>query len=150
MAGTYTKLLYHVVFSTKGRRQLLTAAIEEDLYAYVGGVIRNHEGGLLAAGGMPGHIHLLLTLKPRFALSDIIRDIKANFSAWLNEQIRLPYKFGWQDGFAAFTVSQSQVTRVTRYIQGQKRHHKRADFKDELRELLRKHNLEFDERYLWR
>jgi len=93
---------------------------------------------------------LLVLLKPKFALSDIVRDIKAGSSGWLNEKSRSLHKFDWQDGFAAFTVSQSQVARVRNYIRNQKKHHARMDFKAELLALLEKHHVEYDERYLWR
>lgn len=149
MSGTYTNLLYHVVFSTKQRRQLITSAIEDELHKYIGGIVRNLEGDLLEANGIPDHIHLLLKLKPKFAVSDIVRDIKANSSGWLNERSRI-YKFGWQDGYAAFTVSESQVPRVAGYIRNQKNRHKKTDFKTELLELLDKNRIEYDERYLWR
>ena len=150
MAGTYTNLWYHVVFSTKGRRRLITPAIEDELHKYVGGLVRNLEGQLVEANGDLDHRHLLILLKPKFALSDIVRDIKASSSGWPNERTRSLHKFGWQDGFAAFTVSQSQVPRVVAYIRNQKEHHRRVDFKTELVELLRKNKVEYDERYLWR
>jgi putative transposase len=147
MAGTYTNLNFHLVFSTKERRQLITTNIEAELYKYIGGIVRNLDGHLLAANGMPDHIHLLVKLKPKVAISDIVRDIKANSSAWLNEQTKI-YKFGWQDGYAAFTVSQSQIERVKGYIRNQKNRHKRMSFKEELLELLVRNHIEYDERYL--
>jgi putative transposase len=120
MAGTYTNLLYHVVFSTKERRQFITPAIEADLYGYIGGIVRNQKGILLEINGATDHIHLLAKFKPNLAVSDIIRDIKANSSKWLNEEKSRFHKFGWQDGFAAFTVSESQVDRIGGYIRNQK------------------------------
>jgi len=150
VAGTYTNLLYHVVFSTKERRRLITPVIEDELHKYIGGIVRNLEGDLLEANGDLDHRHLLILLKPKFALSDVVRDIKANSSGWLNERSKSLHKFGWQDGFAAFTVSKSQVPRVSSYIRNQKNHHQKTDFKTELRELLAKNQIEFDERYLWR
>src|ERR1051325_8223658 len=106
MAGTYTNLLYHIVFSTKERRQLIKPAIEERLYKYIGGIIRGLGGIELEIGGVDDHIHILAKFKPTIALSDAVRDIKANSSKWLNEKSKI-YKFAWQDGFAAFTVSES-------------------------------------------
>jgi REP-associated tyrosine transposase len=150
VAGTYTNLWYHIVFSTKERRRLITPVIEDELHKYIGGIVRNLEGDLLEADGDFDHRHLLILLKPKFALSDVVRDIKASSSAWLNEKNKSLHKFGWQDGFAAFTVSHSQVERVARYIRNQKVHHQHRDFKSELLELLRKNNVEYDERYLWR
>jgi putative transposase len=150
MAGTYTNLLFHIVFSTKRRTGLITPELEPDLYAYIGGVIRNQGGKLLDAGGMSDHVHLLLKSKPNVALSDLVRDIKANSSKWINESKWKIRKFGWQDGFAAFTVSESQVEIVSKYIQSQKIHHRRRDFKAELLFLLKKNHCEFDEALLWR
>lgn len=150
MAGSYTNLLYHVVFSTKERRRLITPVIEDELHKYIGGIVRNLEGDLLEANGDLDHRHLLILLKPKFALSDVVRDIKANSSGWLNDRSKSLHKFGWQDGFAAFTVSESQVPRVSGYIRNQKNRHMKTDFKAELRELLAKNRIEFDERYLWR
>ena len=149
MAGTYTNLLYHIVFSTKQRRQLITQAIEQDLYSYIGGIIRNLKGVQLEIGGATDHLHILAKFKPILSLSDAVRDIKANSSKWLNERKARIYKFGWQDGFAAFTVSESQVPRVGGYIRSQKNRHKRMSFQEELIELLRKNRVEYDERYLW-
>jgi putative transposase len=150
MAGTYTtNLLFHIVFSTKERRQLLTPTIEDELHKYIGGIVRNLEGDLLEANGDLDHRHLLIVLKPKYALSDVVRDIKANSSAWLNDRARI-YKFGWQDGYAAFTVSESQAPRVAGYIRNQKIRHRRISYKDELIELLNKNRIKYDQRYLWR
>jgi putative transposase len=145
MAGTYTNL----VFSTKERRQLITAAVEDELHKYIGGIVRNLGGNLLEANGMPDHLHLLLKIPPKIAISDILRDIKANSSSWLNHRSRI-HKFGWQDGFSAFTVSQSLMPRVATYIRNQKQHHKRMNFQAELLKLLARNHVEYDERYLWR
>src|SRR5205814_436203 len=127
---------------------LITAAIEDELYDYIGGIIRGLKGTQLEIGGVADHIHILAKFKPTLSLSDAVRDIKANSSKWLNEKSRI-YKFGWQDGFAAFTVSESQVEKVTRYIQNQKTHHRRVTFQEELLALLKKNRIEFEERYLW-
>jgi REP element-mobilizing transposase RayT len=150
MSGTYTNLLYHIIFSTKERRQFITPAIEPELFAYIGGVIRNQKGILLEINGVADHVHLLARFKPNLALSDIVRDVKANSSKWLNDEKSKFHKFGWQDGFAAFTVSESQVERVRGYIRNQKNRHKRMSFKEELFATLQRNRVEFDERYLWR
>ena len=150
MAGTYTNLLYHLVFSTKNRIPMITAKWDDELYAYMGGVIRNLGGVLIEAGGMPDHVHLLAKLKPQPAISDVLREMKASSSKWANEADKLGLrKFGWQDGYGAFTVSESEVPRVRRYIQAQEEHHRRFDFQVEFRGLLDRHNIEYDERYIW-
>jgi REP-associated tyrosine transposase len=112
MSGTYCNLLYHVIFSTKNRYPLITKAIRDDLHAYMGGIVREREGIALVIGGMPDHVHLFIKVKPKVALSDVIRDVKAASSKWINETKDGLHKFGWQDGFAAFTVSQSQAPTI--------------------------------------
>ena len=150
MSGTYTNLLYHIVFSTKERRQLITSAIEPELYAYMGGVFANVGGRLLEINGVADHVHLLAKLPPKLAVSNVIRDVKANTSKWLNEEKTKLYKFAWQDGFAAFSVSESQTPRVRSYLRRQKEHHLSQDYKTELIALLQRNRVEYDERYLWR
>ena len=149
MSGTYTNLLYHIVFSTKERRQLITPAIQDDLYAYLGGIVRGLDGILLEVNGIADHVHLLAKLPPKLALSDAVRDIKANSSKWLNEEKSRLYKFAWQDGFAAFSVSESQAERIRGYIRNQKTRHKLMNFKEELLGLLVKNRIDYDARYLW-
>jgi putative transposase len=149
MSGTYSNLLYHVIFSTKNRFPFITKEIKDDLHAYLGGIVREREGIALAIGGMADHVHLLLKVKPKFALSDIVRDVKTVSSKWVNETKQGLHKFGWQDGFAAFTVSQSQVEAVRRYIERQEEHHRGMDFKAELLRLFVKNNIEYDEAMLW-
>ncbi|MEX2176666.1 MAG: IS200/IS605 family transposase [Pirellulaceae bacterium] len=149
MSGTYTNLLYHIVFSTKNRLPLISRGLQSDLHAYLGGIVREHEGIALIVGGMPDHVHLLAKLKPKFSVSDVVRDIKAGSSKWINETNRARGKFGWQDGFAAFTVSFSQVSRVRNYIQNQEEHHRASEFQSELLTLLRKNHVEYDEATIW-
>lgn len=149
MAGTYTKLYYHIVFSTKNRQRFITSAIEEDLHKYLAGIIRGIEGSSVEINGMPDHVHILAILRPKIALSDALREIKANSSKWIHENYLELTKFAWQDGFSAFTVSQSQVEPVRQYIRNQKEHHAQLEYQSELLGLLEKHDVEFDERYLW-
>ena len=149
MPGTYTHLVYHVVFSTKNRYCFITSALEEELYNYIGGIIREHDGVCLEINGMSDHVHVLVKLPPKIALSDALRVIKANSSKWVNESSKGLRKFGWQDGYAAFTVSKSQVRAVRQYVRDQKAHHTRVDFKTEFVGLLNKHEVEYDDRYIW-
>jgi putative transposase len=120
MAGTYTKLYYHLVFSTKSRQAFISPNIEEQLYKYVGGIIRGIGGVSIEVNGMTDHIHILTILPPKLAVSGVLRDIKANSSKWVHETWPDLYRFGWQDGFAAFTVSKSQVEAVREYIRNRK------------------------------
>lgn len=149
MAGTYTNLLYHLVFSTKNRLPLITRNLQQDLYSYIGGIIRGEGGTLLEIGGMREHVHLLTKFKPTKPVSGMLNRIKAKASKWVNEEKLKTRKFGWQDGYAAFSVSESQIASVRRYIRDQEKHHRRWSYQDELRGLLDKHGVEYDERYLW-
>ena len=149
MAGTYTKLYYHLVFSTKHRAELITTAIEEELFKYLGGIVRSLGGVCVEVYGMSDHVHILAILPPKVALSDALREIKAGSSKWVNEAKDNRVRFAWQDGYAAFTVSRSQLDSAARYVRDQKLHHRQRDFKTELLGLLEKHGVEYDPRYVW-
>ncbi len=148
MASTLTNLLYHLVFSTKGRAPLITDEIREPLYRYIGGIIKNQRGALLEIGGVADHVHLLARFPTSKAVSDMLRDVKSDSSGWINEA-RPHDRFAWQTGYGAFTVSQSQVSAVRNYIQRQEEHHRHRSFKEELVGLLDKNEIEYDTRYLW-
>ena len=148
MASTYTKLLYHVIFSTKERIAMIRPNFAEELYSYVGGIVRNEKGTLLAIGGMPDHIHMLARFHPSMSVSDMLRIIKAKSSKWVNENYSR-HQFSWQRGYSAFTVSQSKIKKVSEHIENQQAHHSKVSFQTELLALLRKHRIEYDERYLW-
>ncbi|MGC4004323.1 MAG: IS200/IS605 family transposase [Pirellulales bacterium] len=120
MANTFTNLLYHVVFSTKTRLPLIDARFENELHDYMGGIIRNLGGVQIEIGGVADHIHLLMKCKPSMSLSDIVRDLKGGSAKWLNETHFELRKFGWQEGYAAFTVSESRIDAVIKYIRNQK------------------------------
>jgi len=122
---------------------------QEELYKYMGGIIRGIEGTCLEINGMQDHVHILAKLPPKIALSDALRNIKSNSSKWVNEMKTGLQKFGWQDGYSAFTVSKSQVDAVRQYICDQKQHHQTSDFKTELLALLSKHEIDYDQRYIW-
>jgi putative transposase len=123
MPGTFTNLLYHIVFSTKSRVPLIEGAWSDELYRYLGGIVRAEGGIVLEIGGPPDHLHLLLKLKPTVALSDTLRLLKANSSKWARENRKSRLPFAWQDGYSAFSVSESQVEHVIRYIRNQREHH---------------------------
>ncbi len=148
MAKTFANLLYHLVFSTKERLPSINEDLSDSLYGYIGGIIRDREGILLEAGGMPDHVHLLAKFKTTVTVSAMLQDIKGVSSKWMNERPDQRERFEWQEGYGAFTVSESQVTRLRKYIQNQKEHHQRISFKDELITLLRRHRISYDERYL--
>src|SRR5271154_2586308 len=149
MATTFTKLLIHFIFSTKNREPLITATIESDLHAYMVGIARNLDCWTLAINGTADHLHLLISMSKKLTVVDLMENVKKSSSRWLNENARLPTKFHWQDGYAAFTIGESGVAGLTQYIQRQKEHHRKMTFKEELVRLLKKYNVEYDERYIW-
>ncbi len=148
MPGAYCNLLYHVLFSTKGRRPLIAPAIKTRLHDYIGGIVRGEDGDLLEMNSVADHIHLLVRFHPKRSVADMVRLIKSNSSRWVNETYRREPTFAWQQGYAAFTVSQSQVPRLLAYIRGQEEHHRKQDFRGELVALLRRNGITFEERYL--
>jgi REP element-mobilizing transposase RayT len=147
VAQTYTQLFYHLVFSTKNREPLILPEWRPDLHAYIGGIVRNRRGELIAAGGIPDHIHLLARLPADRAVADAVRDIKAVSSGRRHENGDTA--FAWQGGYGAFTVSKSMVETVSRYIDRQEERHRTQTFREEFLDLLRRHGVEYDERYLW-
>ena len=147
MSQTYTRLLYHIVFSTKKRESWIDATWREELHAYIGGIVRNRKGDLIAAGGIPDHIHLLLRLAPDRSVSDIVRDIKSNSSVWLHE--RGVWPFAWQDGYGAFTLSPSAISGVTAYINNQAEHHATEAFRAEFLAMLTTSGTPYDEETMW-
>lgn len=144
---SHTHLLYHLVFGTKDHFPLISPSWESELYKYLGGIIRNHKGVPIEINGMPEHTHVFARLDPTFALSDLVRDMKAGSSKWVR-RTHQP-KFAWQRRYGAFTVSESASTVVREYVRNQKIHHQKRTFEDEYSGLLRQHNVEFDEKYLW-
>ncbi len=150
MAKSYTNLLYHIVFSTRERRPLITPERRPRLYEYLGGAVRSEGGISLAIGGIEDHLHLLAKLRPDKALSDLLRTLKANSSGWMHDVFPDARDFRWQNGYGAFTVSTSQVPAISNYIANQEKHHKRLTFRDEFIFMLRKNQVEFDEKYLWK
>jgi putative transposase len=145
MAGTFTNLLFHIVFSTKNRIPLIEGIVARELHPYLGGIINNQGGVALEINGMSDHIHMLVKLRPSRSVSEIVREVKSCSAKWMNEKKWKFRKFGWQDGYAAFTVSRSQVKVVREYVREQQAHHQSRDFKTEYLDLLRKHEIEFDE-----
>lgn len=149
MANTYSQIYIQVVFAVAGREHLIGSGWKDELYKYITGIVRNHEQKLIAIGGVENHIHILLGIKPSIALSDLVREIKANSSRFVNEKRFVRGKFSWQEGFGAFSYSHSQLDDVIHYIQNQEEHHKRTNFKDEYLKFLKKYKIDFDEHYLF-
>lgn len=149
MSDTFTQIYIHVVFAVKGRQNLISAANREELHKYITGVVQNRDQKMLAVFCMPDHVHMLIGFKPAMSVSDLVRDIKANSSKFINEKKWVIGKFNWQEGFGAFSYSKSQQDDVVRYILNQEEHHKIKTFKDEYLDFLKKFEVEYDEKYLF-
>ena len=149
MANTYTQLYFHIVFAVKGRSNYISEQWKDELYKYISGIIANKDQKLMIVNGVPNHIHLLIGTKPNCNLSDLIRDIKAYSSKWINEKKFTNFHFEWQTGFGAFTVSQSVVPNVIEYIKNQEEHHRKKTFKEEYIEFLNAYQIEFKDEYLF-
>ena len=145
---SYTCLQYHIVFSTKDRLELLGEEVTPRLRQYFGGITRELQGKLIAVNGPANHVHLLVSLSPKLALMDYIGKIKANSSKWVHNTFGQLGNFAWQDGYAAFTVSPSGTAQVINYIQNQNEHHKQMSFQEELIALLKRHQIDYDEKYI--
>jgi REP element-mobilizing transposase RayT len=149
MPQSFTCLHYHIVFSTKDRRPLIGDDIRERLHGYIGGILVENKSRLIAAGGMPDHIHLLASISKELPIADAMRVVKTNSSKWVHETFPEYRSFAWQAGYGAFSVSYSNLDSVKKYIANQEEHHRKVGFKEEFIALLKRHDLEFDERYLW-
>jgi len=147
--STYTNLLFHVIYSTRCRKPTIDPIWQDELYGYIGGILRDNRGVLLKAGGIEDHIHLFAKLPPTIAVSDMLRLVKANTSKWINDAKKPRRTFEWQPGYAAFSVSESQVGAVESYIANQREHHQKRTFKEEFLLLLKKHGIEYDSRYVF-
>jgi putative transposase len=147
--STFTNLLFHIVYSTRYRRQTIEKQWQQDVHGYIGGILRQHKGTLLCAGGMQDHVHLLAKLSPSLAVSDVLRLVKSNSSKMINESFRPRTAFEWQSGYAAFSVSESQVEPVRHYILNQEAHHSCQSFDEEFLDLLKRHQVQFDVRYVF-
>jgi REP element-mobilizing transposase RayT len=149
MANTYTNLLTHFVFSTKDRAPLMTPALRGRLLPYMGGIVRNLGGVALGLNGVVDHIHLLASLPPTIAPADFVGKLKANSSGWVHQTFPEHWAFRWQTGYSGFTVSNSRKGEVLKYIAGQEEHHRRMSFQEELLTFLKKHEVEYDQRYVF-
>lgn len=146
MAHTYISNLMHVVFSTKERRNLITASLQLELWPYMGGIARNNGFSAIAIGGTENHVHMLLSLPATMPISKAVQLVKGGSSKWLIDSGR---RFAWQENYAAFSVSVSQKQRTIRYIESQPEHHRRLSFEQEFRSFLDKHGIEYDEKYMF-
>jgi REP element-mobilizing transposase RayT len=144
MGHTFTNHLYHICFSTKQRRELITAPMKDRLHKYICGIARNTSGLVLRINGTKNHVHLLARVKPTMAVAEFIKTLKANSSKCINDSSPGPRLFQWQEGYASFTVSESVWKKVAAYIDRQEAHHGRRSYEEELAVLLEKHRIPFD------
>lgn len=149
MANTYTALTCHVVFSTKGREPWLTETVRERLWPYVGGIARENGMKALEIGGVCDHAHLLISIPASLAVSKAVQLIKGGSSHWLQSNVPNMAAFAWQDGYGAFSVSASQCEMVREYIRHQSEHHRATTFQEEYRAFLQRHQIDYEEQYLW-
>ena len=149
MAHTFTNLSYHAIFSTKDRRPLIKEDFRDRLFGYIGGILDQRDGRLIRAGGTADHVHLLFQVPASKSLAEIMRAVKAISSKWIHETFSDASGFSWQSGYAAFTVSQSALSKVAAYIENQKEHHRIQTFDDEYKAFLDRHDIEYDDRFMF-
>jgi putative transposase len=147
VSHTAGNLILHLIFSTKDRQPLITAEIRSDLFAYLVGIIREMRGTALIVNGTSDPVHMLIRIRPVQAAAEIARVVKANSSRWVHEKWNV--QFAWQTGYGVFSVSESCVSAVSRYIATQEEHHKKLTFQEEYVAFLRKNKISYDERYIW-
>jgi putative transposase len=145
MSHTYTKNHFHIVFSTRGRRKLISKQIQPELWAYMAGICKNVGISVHARGGIEDHVHALVELPVAIPLPKAVNLLKSNSSRFMSERER----FSWQEGYAAFSVSASNIPAVKRYVLNQAVHHRKMTFEEELIALLNKHNIQFDQKYVF-
>jgi REP element-mobilizing transposase RayT len=147
VSHTSGNILLHLIFSTQGRRPVIKAAFRDELFAYLGGIVREMHGTALIVNGACDHVHMLVRVRPVHSAAEIVRVVKTNSSRWARG--RYGPEFSWQTGYGVFSVSESNVATVTKYIAGQEEHHRKHSFQEEFVTFLKKNNVAYDERYIW-
>ena len=147
MPHTCGNIVLHFIFSTHERRPLIKPEFRADLFAYLGGIVREMNGTALIVNGTADHVHMLLRIRPMHSAAEIVRVIKANSSKWA--RAKWNSRFAWQTGYGAFSVSESNVSAVTRYIAAQEEHHRKRSFQEEFIDFLKKNGISYEEQYLW-
>mgnify|MGYP006267806801 CR=1 FL=1 len=149
MASTFSQLYIQVVFAVKGRQNLLQKPWRKEVFAYISGIITNKGHKSIIVNGVSDHIHAFIGLKPVYALSDLVRDVKNNSTNYINRQGWVPGRFSWQSGYGAFSYHQSQIERVYNYILNQEAHHRKKTFREEYLDFLQEYAVAFEEQYLF-
>src|SRR5437773_1647881 len=150
MANTFSQIYIQTVFAVNGRLSLIHSEFKEELYRYIAGIVRNQGQKLISINGMPDHVHILIGLKPAMALADLVREVKADSTNFINKNKWVHGRFSWQEGYGAFSYGHSQLDTIIRYIQNQEQHHKRSSFKNEYLTLLRKFDIAFEDKYVFK
>jgi REP element-mobilizing transposase RayT len=149
MANSYSKIYIQIVFAVRNREAMIGVDWEERLFQYITGIVQNKEQKMLAINGMKDHIHFFIGMKPTCCLSDLIREVKKASNEFINEQKFTKFKFQWQEGFGAFSYSNSDISKVIKYIMNQKEHHKKKAFREEYLEFLKVFDVDYNEKYLF-
>jgi putative transposase len=149
MGQSLVRNYIHLIFSTKYRQRFIDEAIEQELFRYLGGTCKKLDCNPVQVGGYLDHVHILCLLSKKIALMKLLEEIKSHSSKWIKTKGSMYSNFYWQDGYSAFSVTPDHLDNVSRYIQNQKEHHRRRDYQTEVRIILRKYQVEYDERYIW-
>ena len=150
MANTYSQIYIQTVFAVEGRLSVIKPEFKEDLFKYITGIVKNQGQKLIAINGMSDHVHILIGLRPAMALADLVQEIKADSTNFINRKKWVRGRFNWQEGYGALSYGHSQLDTIIRYIQNQEKHHQRRSFKDEYLSLLRKFDIAFDDKYVFK
>ena len=150
MANTYTQIYIHYVFAVQNRICLIQTKWKDDLFKYMTGIVEKQGHKLLQIGGMPDHVHALVSMNPKQSPSDLMFNVKRSSSLWINDNRFVMGRFSWQEGFGAFSYGKSQIPNVANYIENQENHHKKRNFMEEYLELLKLFEIEYDERYVFK
>jgi REP element-mobilizing transposase RayT len=149
MPHSFTSQLMHCVFSSKERRRIIPPELQERLWPYLGGIAREHKMKAISIGGVEDHVHMLLSLPATLSIAKAMQLIKGGSAKWVHDNFPQHRLFAWQEGYGAFSIGISDVARTVSYIEEQKEHHRKMDFKKELVAFLQKHGIDYDERYIW-
>ncbi len=149
MPQSLSSILIHLVFSTKSRKPFITPVIESELHPYMATILRDHNSPSLVIDGTMDHVHILFALGRTITIADLVEELKTGSSKWIKTKGREFKNFHWHKGYGVFSIGQSNVVALKRYIRSQKQHHHRATFEDEYRNFLKRYEIEFDERYVW-
>src|SRR5882762_9282254 len=150
MANTYSRIYIQTVFAVEGRLSLIRPEFKEDLYKYISGIVKNQVQKLISINGMSDHVHILIGLRPAMALAKLVQEVKADSTNFINKKKWVRGRFCWQEGYGAFSYGHSQLDTIISYIQNQEKHHRRRSFKDEYLTLLRKFDIAFDDKYVFK